>query len=171
VAGPPPAVLTAADLQDLLEASFPGGDHPKITAVTDYGAIVRLDLSSRHGRPGGTASGPTLMTLADTTAWMAILSRIGPVLLSVTTSLHIDFLRKPALNYLEADGSLLKLGRRLAVVDVTIRNGGDADPVAKAQVTYSLPSDLRTGGDRAPLEDVRIPTAGPRLADPGLTRS
>jgi len=28
---------------------------------------------------------------------MAILAQIGPVLLAVTTSLHIDFLRKPAV--------------------------------------------------------------------------
>jgi acyl-coenzyme A thioesterase PaaI-like protein len=34
---------------------------------------------------------------------------------------------------------LLKLGKRLAVGDVTMRSPGLADPVAHAVVTYSLP--------------------------------
>jgi acyl-coenzyme A thioesterase PaaI-like protein len=66
-------------------------------------------------------------------------AQIGPVALSVTTSLHIDFLRKPALVDVVADGNLLKLGRRLAVVDVALRSAGAPEIVAKAQVTYSIP--------------------------------
>jgi uncharacterized protein (TIGR00369 family) len=82
-----------------------------------------------------------MMMLADTTAWMAILAQVGEVLLAVTTSLHIDFLRKPELdNDLMARGRLLKLGRKLAVVDVELFSRGQRDLVAKAQVTYSLPS-------------------------------
>lgn len=98
-----------------------------------------MSIGTSHGRPGGTVAGPVMMSLADTTAWMAILSRVGPVVLAVTTSLHIDFLRKPELRELVATGDLLKLGSRLAVVDVTIRSSNDPAPVAKAQVTYSLP--------------------------------
>ncbi len=61
------------------------------------------------------------MMLADTAAWMALLSRIGPVLLSVTTSLHIDFLRKPALDCdLIADTSLIKLGRGLVCFSIRL---------------------------------------------------
>jgi uncharacterized protein (TIGR00369 family) len=110
-----------------------------VEAVTDTGVVVRLPIDERHGRPGGTVSGPASMSLADTTAWLAVLSRIGPVVLAVTTSLHIDFLRKPELTDLVATGDLLKLGRRLAVIDVTIRSIGRNEPVAKAQVTYSIP--------------------------------
>jgi len=79
------------------------------------------------------------MALADATAWLAVVAQIGPVALSVTTSLHIDFLRKPALVDVVADGTILKLGRRLAVVDVALRSVGVDDLVAKAQVTYSIP--------------------------------
>ena len=81
-----------------------------------------------------------MMTLADTAAWMAILAQIGPVLLAVTTSLHIDFLRKPAITDLMARGRILKLGRKLAVVDVEIFSRGETKLVAKSQVTYSIPS-------------------------------
>jgi uncharacterized protein (TIGR00369 family) len=81
-----------------------------------------------------------MMMLADTAAWMAILAQIGPVLLAVTTSLHIDFLRKPQLSDLMAKARVLKLGRKLAVVDIELFSRGSRELVAKAQVTYSLPS-------------------------------
>ena len=80
-----------------------------------------------------------MMSMADTAAWMAVLSRVGPALLAVTTSLHIDFLRKPALADMVARARILKLGRRLGVIEVEMTSVGSADLVAKAQVTYSLP--------------------------------
>jgi uncharacterized protein (TIGR00369 family) len=83
-----------------------------------------------------------MMMLADTTAWVAVLAQIGPVLLAVTTSLHIDFLRKPDITDLVARGTVLKLGRKLAVVDVTIYSRGRDEMVAKAQVTYAIPSNV-----------------------------
>ena len=90
-------------------------------------------------RPGGTVSGPSLMALADCAAWLAVVGQIGPVALAVTTSLHIDFLRKPALVDVVAVGTLLKLGPRLGVVDVALHSVADDALVAKAQVTYSIP--------------------------------
>ena len=84
-------------------------------------------------------SGPTLMTLADLAAWMVIVGQIGPVALSVTTSLHIDFLRKPDLVDVVADATLLKLGQRLGVAEVALYSVGSDAMVAKAQVTYSIP--------------------------------
>lgn len=112
-----------------------------IVEVTDRWVRVRLAVDDRHGRPGGTVSGPAQMTLADASAWFAILSRVGPKLLSVTTSLHIDFLRKPEIEALIAEADLVKLGSRLAVVRVTISNEGADEPCAVAQVTYSIPKD------------------------------
>jgi acyl-coenzyme A thioesterase PaaI-like protein len=79
------------------------------------------------------------MTMADAAAFLAILAQIGPIVLAVTTSLHIDFLRKPDLVDLVAEGRLLKLGKQLGVVDVGIRSEGRDELVAKAQVTYSIP--------------------------------
>jgi uncharacterized protein (TIGR00369 family) len=135
----PEPVLSAVQLQLLLGEPFPDSGVPIVESVTNTGVIVSLPIGERHSRPGGTVAGPVMMSLADTTAWMATLSRIGPVVLAVTTSLHIDFLRKPALRDLVATGDLLKLGSRLAIVDVTIRSEGLTAPVAKAQVTYSIP--------------------------------
>jgi acyl-coenzyme A thioesterase PaaI-like protein len=60
--------------------------------------------------------------------------------LTVTTSLNINFLKKPGLAALEAECRLLKIGKRLAVGEVSIRSDGDEDLVAHATVTYSIPS-------------------------------
>ena len=79
------------------------------------------------------------MTLADMATYFAVLSMIGPVALAVTTSLNINFLRKPAQVDVIAECRLLKLGARLAVGDVLMFSEGELEPVAQATVTYSIP--------------------------------
>ena len=131
--------LGVDELQVILANAFPDVEVPHVEEVTDDFVLVSYAVTDRHGRPGGTLSGPVMMSLADTSAWVAIMSQIGPVVLAVTTSLHIDFLRKPQLTDLMARTRMLKLGRRLAVVDVELFSRGETKPVAKAQVTYSIP--------------------------------
>ncbi len=138
-------VLNATQLQEILSASFPGADVPRVKEVLDDAVVIVQPVDERHGRPGGTLSGPTMMMLADTAAWMAILAQIGPVLLAVTTSLHIDFLRKPAITDLVARAAVLKLGRKLAVIEVSLFSSGHDQLVAKAQVTYAIPSSKIEG--------------------------
>ena len=134
------AVLSVAELQSLLDGTFPDSPPPYLIEETgEWGVRIRLPVTGAHSRPGGTVAGPALMALADAAAWLAILAQIGPVLLAVTTSLHIDFLRKPDLVDVVADGHLLKLGKQLAVVDVALRSIGHEELVAKSQVTYSIP--------------------------------
>jgi uncharacterized protein (TIGR00369 family) len=134
------AKLGVEELQSLLGESFPSSEVPRVEQVDSDSVVMSLSITDRHGRPGGTLSGPTMMMLADTAAWVAIMAQVGPVLLAVTTSLHIDFLRKPQLTDLMARAKLLKLGRKLAVADVELFSRGTTELVAKAQVTYSLPS-------------------------------
>jgi uncharacterized protein (TIGR00369 family) len=133
-------ILNAEQLNTVLRESFPEAHLPQVEEVVGDTVVLRMHVDSLHGRPGGTLSGPSMMSLADSAAWMSVLAHSGPLLLAVTTSLHIDFLRKPAMADLIARGRLLKLGRKLAVVDVELFSEGSTDLVAKAQVTYSLPS-------------------------------
>ena len=101
---------------------------------------VRLNVSDRHLRPGGTISGPSMFGLADISVYMAVLANIGSEALAVTTNCSIDFMRKPAANAdLISDCKLLKLGKRLAVGDVLISSEGINKPVARASLTYSIP--------------------------------
>jgi uncharacterized protein (TIGR00369 family) len=80
-----------------------------------------------------------MMALADTAAYVLILSAVGFEPLSVTTNLSINFLRKPAPKDLVAEARMLKLGKSLAICDVEIRSDGEPHIVAHAVVTYSIP--------------------------------
>ncbi len=131
--------MDVGELQTFLDGAFPSDLPYTVEAVTDSGMRMRLAVDESNVRPGGTVSGPSLMALADCTAWLSIVGQIGPVELSVTTSLHIDFLRKPALVDVIAVGTILKLGSRLGVVEVALHSVADDTLVAKAQVTYSIP--------------------------------
>ena len=101
---------------------------------------VRLNVSDRHLRPGGTVSGPSMFGLADISVYMAVLAKIGCEALTVTTNCSIDFMRKPVAKLdLISDCKLLKLGKILAVGDVLIYSEGINNPVARASLTYSMP--------------------------------
>jgi len=132
-------VLSIEELQKIVTDAFPDYDVPRIEELRENSLLMSQPVSTKNSRPGGTLSGPTMMALADNSAWLVILAHIGPVLLAVTTSLHIDFLRKPEITDLMARAKLIKLGRRLAVVDVELFSRGTSELVAKAQVTYSIP--------------------------------
>jgi uncharacterized protein (TIGR00369 family) len=136
-------VMTVKELERFLAAEIPQVFHPEsglaIEAVWDGGGRVRQGFRDGLIRPGGTISGPTMMALADFAMYVALLAAIGPVPLAVTTNLNINFLRRPAPRDLLADAHLLKLGKRLAVGEVTIRSEGEDDPVAHVTSTYSIP--------------------------------
>jgi uncharacterized protein (TIGR00369 family) len=141
------AVLTAAELERRLSAEFPetfnADSGLTIQEVWHGGARLRLGFAHNTLRPGGTIAGPTIMMLADVTMYIAVLAAIGWEPLAVTTSLNINFLKKPAPGALLAEGRLIKLGKRLAVGDIGIRSEGDDDLVAHATSTYSIPPGNR----------------------------
>ena len=138
------AKKSVTELETFLHREFPqafaGGD---ITIESADGAtcLLRQEYSERMLRPGGTVSGPTLMSLADFAMYVVLLSAIGPVGLAVTANLNINFLRKglPGQDVLAA-AKLLKLGKRLAVGEVTLLSGSSPDPIAHVTATYSIPT-------------------------------
>ena len=137
--------MTVEEQNDFLSAAFPGAPRLyRVEQVDADGVRMRVPYDPSQIRPGGTLSGPTMMGLADGAAWMATLSRIGPVALAVTSHLSIDFLAKPAQVDLLCHAKLLRLGRRQSVCEVRIwSEGGTPDePVAFATVTYSIPNPV-----------------------------
>lgn len=135
--------MDAGRLQAFLASDFGQVADDFVVERADLdGVRVRLRVAERHLRPGGTVSGPSMFALADVGLYLAILSRIGPVALAVTTNCAIDFMRKPeAGRDLVGEARLLKLGKRLAVGDVVLFSEGVAEPVARAGVTYAIPPD------------------------------
>ncbi len=135
--------MTVEEVTAFLDREFPqmhhGGRTYSVEAVRDHGAVVRMDYHERHIRPGGTISGPSMMGLADYAMYVALLANIGPVALAVTTNLSINFLRKPEPRDMLADCAILKLGRSLAVGEVSLVSQGNEAVVAHAVLTYSIP--------------------------------
>lgn len=135
--------MTREEVDALLRVEFPqidvDGPVYRLDAVGPMTARMTMAVSDRHLRPGGTLSGPSMMGLADLVLYAAILANVGPVALAVTTNLAFNFLRKPAPRDLVADARLLKLGRRLAVGEVSLRSAGSDDVVCHATGTYSIP--------------------------------
>lgn len=112
----------------------------QVLEITPTGVRVKLVTADHHLRPGGTVSGPTMFALADVGMYLAVLSRIGPQALAVTTNCSIDFMRKPAAGVdLICEVVLHKLGRVLAVGDALMYSEGGVVPVARASLTYAIP--------------------------------
>ena len=132
--------MTADEIDAFLADHFPQAQgHARIETIGDDTMQLRLPYRDAFLRPGGTLSGPTLMTLADTSMYFLILAMIGPVALAVTTDLNIHFLRRPSPRDLIAHVRMLKLGKRLAVGEVLITSDGEPGAVAHATATYALP--------------------------------
>lgn len=127
-------------LNAFLRSEFPQVPFISVDTVARENVVVRLSVRDEHLRPGGTVSGPTMFGLADVAIYLAILARIGPVALAVTTNASIDFMRKPeAGRDLLAECRILKLGRVLAVGEALIYSEGGEEPVARCSMTYSIP--------------------------------
>lgn len=133
--------LNAVELDEFLKSVFPQIDdyYFKTEHVDEQSLRMRMQYHELQLRPGGTISGPTLMTLADTAMYLLVIAHIGPVPLAVTTNLNINFLRKPAPKDVIAEAKMLKLGARLAVGEVALFSEGEDAPVAHATLTYSIP--------------------------------
>jgi len=136
------AKLPAAEVSAFLAEVFPqiAIGTAFIIEETAYGfARVRMVFGDHLLRPGATISGPSMFALADLALYAAVLASIGRVPHAVTTSLTINFLRKPGRRDMIGEARLLKLGKRLAVGEMALFSEGETELAAHATATYSLP--------------------------------
>lgn len=141
---PPASRLTLREVSALMKEHFPQvGDGSKLILIEEVGhgwARLRLPESVEHLRPGGTVSGPAMVMLADVAVYVAILATLGETALqAVTTSLNVNFLKRPQPGDLLAEARLLKVGRRLVVGEVATSADAGGDLVAHTTATYALP--------------------------------
>lgn len=130
---------TKAEIIEFLARDFPQSQCI-VEAVGDGAATVKHPVGPDELRPGGTVAGPVLMAVADIALYVAVLGKIGIVPLAVTTSLNINFLRRPSPGAsIIAVCRLIKVGRSLAVGEVALYSEGAPDMVAHAVGTYSIP--------------------------------
>lgn len=132
-------MATKEEIAAFIAAEFPQSKC-KVHAVGNRGSTIVHEVGPAELRPGGTVSGPVLMSVADVALYVAILGEIGIVPLTVTTSLSINFMRKPpATHSIVGVCKLMKLGKTLAVGEVSLYSAGSDEPVAHAVGTYSIP--------------------------------
>lgn len=134
---------TKSEISAFIKQEFPQ-TKCTIEAVGGMSATVRHAIGVDELRPGGTVSGPVLMTVADVALYIAILGEIGIVPLTVTTNLSINFLRKPSADKaIIGVCKLIKLGKTLAVGEVSLYSEGSDELVAHVVGTYSIPRDAK----------------------------
>lgn len=141
--------ITVEQYQSLADEHIPFASMMglQLESIDNGGIWMRARYDEKFLRPGGTISGPVMMGLADAAVYALVLSRVGLVDLAVTTSLNINFLRKPLPGDILARAAPLKLGKRLVIAEVAIYSAEDIDPaqnvaadmVAHATATYSIP--------------------------------
>jgi uncharacterized protein (TIGR00369 family) len=136
--------LTPEEMQRFFEREgLDGGGSMRVEEVGNLTARLRLKAAPRDLRPGGTISGASMMALADLAIYAALLGEIGLVPLAVTTSLTMNFLRKPPLADVLAEARLLKVGRSLAFGEILLRSDGEEKLVAHCTSAYSIPPGVR----------------------------
>jgi len=133
----PEPIATPDEINTFLEA-FPEGVPWTVNHVDADAVTIELPERWVALRPGGSVSGPTLMMLADSGGYATVLGYVGLHALSVTSSLSIEFLRRPWPGAMIAVSRPLKLGRSLVVANVEIYSAGRDELVAHSTVTYSM---------------------------------
>jgi len=111
----------------------------KVTEMTDGFAAICMDTDTRHMRPGNMVNGPTQMHLADSVAYVCIFTKLGITPMAVTSSLNMHFLRPCIGPAVRAEGTMVRIGKTLAVIDVRIFGEGHEAPSSIATVSYALP--------------------------------
>lgn len=130
---------SVAELNAFFQREFPQA-RIHVDELSPGAARVRHHVGDGELRPGGTVSGPVMMTTADVALYAAILGEIGLVALAVTTNLNINFLRKPVSGRdIIGVCKLLKVGKTLAIGEVALYSEGSDEPVAHAVGTYAIP--------------------------------
>lgn len=146
--GKPPArplvpVLDAATVETIIRDGLPMSAFAKfeVLAIEPGVAHLRMPYADWMVRPGGSVAGPALMLMADAAMYAVVLAHIGPQVMAVTANLNINFLSRPKPVGVHAEGRLLKLGRRLAIVEVRLTSEGDDDTlIAHITGSYALPA-------------------------------
>ena len=132
-------MVAAVEIADFLRREFPQ-TKCVVEAVGDGTSTVSHEITAGELRPGGTVSGPILMSVADVALYVAILGKLGIIPLAVTTSFTINFLRKPAADRaIVGKCNLLKVGHSLVVGEIALYSRGQDEMVAHAVGTYSIP--------------------------------
>lgn len=106
----------------------------RLEAVGEGSATLTTPYDSAYNGAFNSYHGGLLMTLADTAAYVAVLTLTGVDALIVTTDMNIRFLA-PCHSDVTAEATIIKFGKTLCPVSVEIHDA-NRTLIAVAQVTY-----------------------------------
>lgn len=101
-------------------------------------AVLRVPVSARLAREGGTVCGQAIMALADTAMVFAVSSAAGDFVPMTTVSQSTSFLRPASENDLIARATIIKRGRAIVYGEVYLYTETPEKPIAHVTSTYML---------------------------------
>ena len=123
-----------------------GGRRHEVAPGQASEQAVRQIHARHHAGHGNRSCAEDVAVIDDRRPWeqvgrftQAAQGVIGRVELAVTTSMTVNFLRRPAPVAVAAEARILKLGKRLAYGEVLLWSEGEDEPVAHVTGTYSIP--------------------------------
>lgn len=132
--------LTAAQVEEVIRKGLPSATGGfKVEEVRENFARVRLPFGKWMLRPGHLVSGPAMFTAADAAMYALVMAHLGPVVMAVTANMNLNFLSAAPAGDVIAEAKLLRLGMRLAVMEVALYTGDSRTMVAHVTGTYALP--------------------------------
>jgi len=106
--------------------------------LADGQAILRVPVSTKLNREGGTICGQAIMSVADTAMVFAISSALDSFAPMTTVSQSSSFLRPAADKDLIAHASVKKLGRTIVYGEINVYTDSPDKSVAHITSTYML---------------------------------
>ena len=131
--------LTAAQIEAIFQQHFGNGGGLRIEEVREGYARLRLPFHKWMLRPGNVVSGPALFTAADAAMYALVMAHLGPVVMAVTANMTLHFLAAAPAGDVVAECKLLRMGSRLAVMEVSLFTGPDRTFAAHVTGSYALP--------------------------------
>jgi uncharacterized protein (TIGR00369 family) len=133
--------MTAAEIEATIKGGLPSATQGgfRVEEVRPSYARIRVPFGAWMLRPGNLVSGPALFTAADCAMYALVMAHIGPALMAVTANMNLNFLTAAPEGDIVAEAKMLRLGMKLAVIEVELFTGPDRTYVAHVTGTYALP--------------------------------
>jgi uncharacterized protein (TIGR00369 family) len=107
-------------------------------AAEDGGVVWEYQVDPQHFNPYGALHGGVVLALLDTAMGHAVATKVHAAgRFNVAAQMNTNFLAPVYLGTLRARANVVKIGKRLAIVDARAEDG-DGTLVAVATATHSL---------------------------------
>jgi uncharacterized protein (TIGR00369 family) len=132
--------MTLEQIQAIIHAGVPlaAAWRVEVLAAAAGAATVRLPADPLLLRPGNTVCGPALMGLADIAMWAALLSTTKGRDDSVTSSMHVHFLRPAGSGAVLAEARVIKRGKRMIFGDILLRAEGSDEIACHVTTSWAV---------------------------------